>query len=301
MFAASLHTTRYPGFCRLSLLQIRHTHNIMHQIQPETLLRRRPLRWRTVALLVACSSSATMALYLGIQTYKVMRSPLQTTQPQKVLLPLWVGFNWPSQRRLPVPKYLEYIESDASVVFGKDTDFDSFRAANVEGQVLDALFRLDAVRNMFGVPMSLFTLQSDDFHVWLEPKYPTVHGPQFRIRKLDGRLSVAWRWAITLVHWPEFSPELQVYGSNAQKKISEKSSGRVHVADAEKSDPPTDDFSVVFRGSYHIADTNGTAVGCVLFAGHIDPTHLALNGGVKITNLDLKIHESGEKVLYKIM
>lgn len=277
-------------------------------------LQSRSLSWRTVLLLVASSSSVTMAVYLGIEMYKASSDP-DDAKPRNVFLPLWFSFNWLYQRRYLFPSYLKYMDLPYYLEVEANPTFeDSLREKSVQYQVLDGLFRLSVVRDLFGIPLSLKAHDADSFNVWIEPKYPTVHGPQVHIKKENGALQWSWRWTIKLLHWSALDSFLtgmgtkldRIESSEAQAKTHEKGSGRVHevVLPSEKRvklDVCGDkDYKVVFQGTFHVSHLSEKPCGVVGYTGVIDFNHLGICQGARIVKLDLVVEGEEGETIYKL-
>lgn len=274
------------------------------------------LNWRTILLLVASSSSITMGLYLGLEIYRAANDP-DDAKPRNVFLPLWVSFDWPYQRKYDFPTYLKYMDEpyydqvEASPHFASD-----LHEKSVQYQVLDGLFRLAVVRDLFGIPLSLKAVDGEDlFGIWIEPKYPTVHGPQIRISKENGSLKLAWKWTIKLVHWwlsvDSFLTGIgtkldRIELSEALAKTHERGSGRVHevVLPSEKKvklDVCGDRaYKVVFQGTFHVSHLLEKPCGVVSYTGVIDFNHLMICHGARIVQLDLAVGGPDGETIYKI-
>lgn len=267
------------------------------------------LRWRTVLLLIATSSSLSMLLYLTVQIYKVSSDTSTEVKPRSVFLPLWLSVNWPYQRKYSFPSYLQYLDPDYFSYVDAFGDYSQeLHLKNVQYQVLDGLFRLTVVRDLFGIPLTLKATEEDKFDMWIEPKYPTVHGPEVQLSKQD-KLHLEWRWSVNLVRWwSSVDSFLTGIGvkldrlDTAQAKTHEKSSGRVHEASHSKLKISTGDrdYKVVFKGTFHLSDTTKAHCGIVGYCGVIDFDHLGINNGVRVVLLDLTVPGESGSVVYKL-
>lgn len=266
------------------------------------------LPWRTILLLIASSSSLTMALYLGVQVYGVAKD--ENAEHRKVFLPLWLSFDWPSTRRYAFPDYLKYVDPE---YFAQVETIGNFREwlheENIQYQILDVLFRLPLIRDRFGVPFSLKATEDDNFNMWVEPKYPTVHGPQIDISKEEGTLRFNWRWFIKLIRFGS-SVDNVLTGlavkldrmDSALQKTHERGSGRVHEVPitTERKNRKVHcgdrDYKVMFMGSFHLHVASKSHNGVVKYTGVIDFDHLGINRGARIVLLDVESNGVNYKV-----
>lgn len=269
----------------------------------------RLLSWKTVLVLVISSSTLTMGVYLAVQVYQVSRAE-PDSKPRNVFLPLWVSFDWPYQRRYAFPSYLRYVDPEFySHVESTDRYAERLHEENVQYQILDGLFRLPAIRDRFGIPFSLKTSEADSFDMWIEPKHPTVHGPQIHISKESGRIVLSWQWSVKLVHWwSSVDSFLKGMGtkldrldsSPALQKTHEKGSGRVHevIQPLKNNSVPCGDrdYRVMFSGTFRLSDASKFRSGTVSYTGVIDFNHLGINRGARIALLVV----DSEGVAYKV-
>ncbi|EEQ37018.1 hypothetical protein CLUG_01141 [Clavispora lusitaniae ATCC 42720] len=268
------------------------------------------LNWGTIILLVGVSSSATMALYLGVQVYRASKD--EENKTRHVFLPLRFSFDWPYQRKCNFPSYLKYVDPAFHQQISSNEDFlKELFDQDVHYQVLDILFRSKTVRDLFGVPLSLRADDMEDFLIWVEPKYPTVHGPVIQITKNDGKLNLSWKWAIKSIKCLSIEGFLTGLGlkldrikpTEAQIKTHEKSSGRIH--EAVNPNVPTvfsgdKDYSIVFGGKLHLESKQNIQCGVVNYTGLIDFNHMGISKGVKITSLELTVNSNNKEMVYKL-
>lgn len=275
------------------------------------------MKFRTIVLLVAASSSITMLVYLGVQIYKVTLDKLENVGPRSAFLPLWLSFDWPWERRFSFPKYLAYLDPEFHGYVESIPNFaEDLHLQSVEFLVLDELFKLKLVRDTFGIPLLLKTEQSDTFDSWIECKHPTVHGPKILITKEDGKLRLLWRWSVhPLLWWGDIDKALTALGlkldrldpSDAMIKTHEKSSGRVHKVNSSKDSKlkrviTTDkDYNVLFLGLFHLSNSSTTKTGRVTYSGMIDFDHMGINRGARLTLIGLSVQEGDEEVSYRIV
>lgn len=295
---------------------IRHLQNDPHMLRHAASgVTTNPLRWRTVVLLVAVSSSVSMAVYLGVEILKARNDPVGL-KPRNVFLPLWFSFDWPYQRRFAFPDHLKYMDRPYYEVVLANENFTEHLHSNcVKYQVLDKLFRLTIVRDLLGIPLSLRSLEDDSFALWIEPKFPTVHGPQVHISKESGSLDISWQWAIKLLHWwssvDGFLTGLgtkldRIESSEALAKTHERGSGRVHevVTVADKKTKRVvcgdRDYKVMFQGTFHVSHLAEKPCGVVSYTGVIDFDHLGISQGARIVQMDLTVAGEQGETIYKL-
>lgn len=240
-------------------------------------------------------------------------------RPKSVVLPLWIGVNWPWQRHYPLDRYLRYFDPALAAAVQDPTKYQQELQDNdVQFQVLNALVRLKDVRAVFTVPLTLKTTDDDAFEMWIEPKTPTVHGPTVTMAKQDdGHVLLRWRWSIRPLHWAGsvdaflrdsgFSFD-RLDSSNAERKTHEESSGHVHkvlnASYTESSLFSPADYWIRFSGSFHIHGNQDIGLhpntALVSYSGHIDTDHLAIHSGVKVLLLEMSLLEK-DGVSYKIL
>lgn len=293
--------------------QIQNNPNMIGQVG--TTFKSRSLNWRTILLLIASSSSVTMAVYLGVEIYKA-NNDTADGKSRNVFLPLWFSFDWPYQRKYPFPSYLKYMDRAYYDSVESTPHFeDDLHERSVQYQVLDGLFRLAVVRDLFGIPLSLRALDDDSFEIWIEPKYPTVHGPQIQITKDNGTLALSWEWAVKLLHWwssiDSFLTGMgtkldRIESSEALAKTHERGSGRVHelvlLSDKRvRLDLCGDrDYKVVFQGTFHMSHLSEKPCGVVNYMGVIDFNHLGISQGARIVQLDVAVEGEDGEIVYKL-
>ncbi|GEQ72557.1 hypothetical protein JCM33374_g6244 [Metschnikowia sp. JCM 33374] len=280
----------------------------------------RRMSWRRRSGVLVSCYGLFMGIYLAHQAFDVYMSEEETSQPVKVFFPVFLGLNWPHQRRFEFPRYLEYLDPDHREVLADGREYmDTVRREDVQRQVLDCLFRSAVVRETFKLPISVKAQPGEgpeDFRVWIEPRHMTLHGPLFSIGKTDGRLSIAPSWRIKSVSWSsdinEFFSGLtsqiqSLAASEAQRNTHDKASGRIHQANEEndrlgdlfptKQQP----YNIAFSGTLDVSDLSKQHAGSVCYTGVIDNSHIGLNGGVRIVTLTLEVSEYGKSdTIYKL-
>ncbi|KAM9933185.1 hypothetical protein OXX80_007193 [Metschnikowia pulcherrima] len=277
--------------------------------------------WTRRLAIFASSCCVFMGIYFGNQVYQVYVSKEEDSEPRNVFFPLWFGLNWPKKRHFQFPAYLHYMDpAHPALADINSSDYiEALRRDHVEHQVLDCLFRSPIVREIFKLPISVRATQADRFDVWIEPKYPTFHGPLFSICKNNGNISITSSWQIKSVKWSTdindivtgMTSELEsLAATEAQHNVHDKSSGRVHQANLEedKKNQPLEcssagekTYDIAFRGTLEVTDISKQHTGSVAYTGIIDSTHMGLSGGVRILSLTLDVSEYGKSsVLYKL-
>ncbi|KAL6672439.1 hypothetical protein ACI3LZ_003359 [Candidozyma auris] len=257
-------------------------------------LQRTGTKLKTIIILVAVSSSLTMLLYLGVQIYKVSSDTSENVGPKSAFLPLWLSFDWPWERKFSFPKYLAYFDSEYYAYVDSVSNFtEELRSQKVE------------------------TEKSDSFDIWIECKHPTVHGPTIRISKEHGKLRLSWKWTVhPLSWWGSIDRALTASGlkldrldnTEAMKKTHEKSSGRVHEVNTSKDGKlkrvlcsGDKEYSVLFKGSFHLSNSSTTRTGRVSYQGMIDFDHIGINRCARLTSVGLTVHENASDVSYKVV
>lgn len=246
-----------------------------------------------------------MALYLGVEAYRTYKSEEDKTRT--VFLPLWISFNWPYQRHYDFSTYLKYVDPAFAQIASSDNFVPDLFENDIQYQVLDTLLRLKTARDLFGVPLSLRS-DDGDFSIWIEPKWPLVHGPRVEISKNEGKLGMQWKWYIKPIKcssvdgfFTGLGIKLDRIEPQAEIKTHEDSSGRVHeVNHIEKSVAPDKDYTVVFQGKLTLSNKQNVQCGVVNYVGVIDSDHLGICNGVKILLVDLTVNSNDTPMTYKL-
>lgn len=263
--------------------------------------------------------STVASIALGIFTWRVYNvfSDKETDTSSSFFIPTWFSLDWPIQRKYAFPNYLKYVDTKYYQDITAHSNFaEQLRNENVQYQILDRLFRLNLVRDKFGIPLSIVSKEDDTFSMWVEPKFPTVHGPEIQIEKLDGRLKFSWGWLIKSLNWTgkikgiladiESKLDPMICGDESTRVAGDAVSIEIHsvsnVNDSSKVAEKCGDrnYRVHTQGTFHLHNINEDEIGTVIYTGVIDFTHLGINRGFRVASLELKTVEDGSVILYKI-
>lgn len=263
--------------------------------------------------------STVASIALGILSFKVygVYSDKEADASSSFFFPTWFSLDWPIQRTYAFPNYLKYVDKEYYEEINATPNFaERMRNENVQYQILDRLFRLNLVRDKFGIPLTIVSEDDDAFSMWIEPKYPTLHGPEIEIGKLGGSLWLSWGWLIKSLNWSgkingilaDFESKLDpmICGDETTRVAGDAVSIEIHsvsnVNDSLKVAEKCGDrnYRVHTQGTYHLQNNNGDNVGILTYTGVIDFTHLGINRGFRLASLELKVVEDGSVILYKI-
>lgn len=281
----------------------------------------RKLPFRTILLLIICSSSLTIGVYVISQLVKFK----QDGNHRRIFLPLWFSANWLFKSTYSFPKGLKYLDReyfDYSMVemsqqnSGNDcSDVGNFIKLlideNIKYKVLEELSLNNSIRKMFKLPLGI-DLDSPKFNIWLETKYPSVSGIQINMENNNGVSSVNMSWIIKLLNFnsiindalvlaglklDRISTDESIRGSFLDKGIKEAKSINEH-----KHINTNKDYDVFFSGEFKIKDKYKVEKGTLSYKGMFDFSHLMINRGVKIIkmNMVLETNES-ESIKYKVL
>lgn len=288
--------------------------------------KRLPLR--TILILIATSSSLSMLLYATIQYFRIRDELSQSKESnvqKSIFLPLWLNSNILQRKTLNYPEGLRYVdmgyynyltaEMMQNNSNGSKSDVeeycDELQQHHIKYAVLEKLSSNNKIRAMFGLPLNL-NPNNSKFNIWVELVHPSVSGIQMSIiQKTDSHEKsndVSFKWAIKPINWNSIKDDtlspiglgMAKIGSNAETKIHEKSSGKVHEVHQGKDKVPLNpnrDYAIRFQSEYFITDKSANKQGRIKYIGTIDFDHLLINRGVIITDIELIYDDT----LYKII
>lgn len=237
-------------------------------------------------------------------------------ETRHIFFPLWFSMDWPKQRTYPFPDHLKYVDKEYyKNILGKENYLKELYEENVPCQVLDCLFRLSLIRNKFGIPLALQFEENNSHLTCVEPRYPTFHGLDVGVRKLDGNMKVLCEWHIKSINWfGKIDGMIADIESQLDPMVREESSGvagdtrSIEVVPVSNLSIPFKntrrcgdrDYNVVIRGSFQLYNNSGYKIGTILYTGCLDFSHLGINRGFRVTSLNLKTVEEGKTILYKV-
>lgn len=273
------------------------------------------LIWTKIAFSLSAVASIAIG-YLGYHCYSVYTEDDLEVDAHHVFFPLWFSMDWPTQRTYPFPEHLKYVDKDYyETILRKPEFLKELVKEGVPCQILNCLFRLNLIRNKYGIPLALQFEENNSHSIWIEPKYPTFHGLDIGVGKHDGHVQFLIDWQIKSIDWfGEIDGMIADIESHLDPMVREESSGVagdtrpidvVPVPKACSSCKGTKrcgdrDYNIVLRGSFQLYDKSGNSLGSILYSGVIDFAHLGINGGFCVTSLHLKTVEEGEIILYKV-
>ncbi|KAI5958912.1 hypothetical protein KGF57_002346 [Candida theae] len=287
------------------------------------------LPFRTIVILVATSSSLSMLLYATIQYWRIKEELNQSKESniqRSIFLPLWLNSSILWKKTLNYPKGLRYVDmayynyittemmqSNTNAGDGKKSDIDHYchelQEHNINYAVLEKLSSNNEVRAIYGLPLSLHANSNCKFNIWVELVHPSVSGMQIDIvQENKSHHQVNFQWAIKSINWNSIKDDtlspiglgMARIGSNAETKIHEKSSGKVHEAHQSKEKivlNPNRDYAIRFQGEFAISDKSAEKQGKIKYIGAIDFDHLLINRGVIITDIELVHNGTSYKIV----
>lgn len=201
----------------------------------------------------------------------------------------------------------------------------SLELNNVYYGVLEKISANKKIRELFGLPLVLesrnkkdqknltnpINFKDNDFKIWVEVKHPSVSGLQIELAKFKDQSSqivkknITFNWTVKPINWRAITDNVltslgiglnKLETSNANIKIHEDSSGRIHEVQQEKDKhqviQKNRDYEINFKNEINVMNKSGTKTGVVRYQGHIDFDHLLINKGVKITRIDLVFEDT---------
>lgn len=290
-------------------------HNLIrHNLKRQNLKRHNPV-WLILVLTASISGSIALS-YFTLNVYSVYNDENDHVDSKTIFFPVWFSVNWPIQKRYSFPEDLKYIDKKYYEELLDHAEFaEKLRDVNVVNLILDHLFRLSLIRDKFGIPLTVESVNDDSYSMWIEPKYPTVHGPQVEIGKLDGNLHFLWDWTVKSLDWfgkingimedLESKLDPMICGEENSGVAGDSSlhfyprsilSDQLKVAEKCGNRP----YRVHTKGTYHLHSSTDELIGVLFYLGVIDFTHLGINRGFRVTSLHLKTVEDGKAILYKL-
>ncbi|CAD1808383.1 hypothetical protein FOB58_000927 [Candida parapsilosis] len=289
------------------------------------------LPFRTILILIATSSSLSMMLYATIQYFRIrdeLNHSKETNIEKSIFLPLWFNSNILWKKTLNYPEGLRYIDlgyysylttemiqNNSNNSNGSKSDVEEYchelQSHNIKYAVLEKLSSNNKIRAIFGLPLNL-TLDNSKFNIWIELSHPSVSGMQMNITQSSSlnekSNSLGFRWAIKTINWNSIKDDtlspiglgMARIGSNAETKIHEKSSGKVHEVHQSKEKVPLNpnrDYAVKFQSEYVVTDKSANKQGKIKYIGTIDFDHLLINRGVIITDIELVYDDTSYKII----
>ncbi|EGW34045.1 uncharacterized protein SPAPADRAFT_49125 [Spathaspora passalidarum NRRL Y-27907] len=295
----------------------------------------RKLPISTVLLLIAAGSSLSMLVYVIVQYRKFEKetnaSAGSTITTRSLFLPLWFHTNWFNRKRYQFPQGINYFDQDyheyiltemCQLNKSSNDNLENYcsilEQENIKYTVLQKLSSNSKVKQIFGLPLVIESIDISQFKIWVESKYPGVSGIRIDISKQtneqnnDSSTDVNLSWCIKPINFGSIVNNMLVQlglkldrleSSNAEIKTHEKSSGKVHEMKLEKSKLVLNknrDYDIAFTGKLLVMDKSKTKSWTLIYKGIIDFDHLMINRGVKIVSMDLKSGTS-ENITYKIL
>ncbi|KAK6877690.1 hypothetical protein K6H10_003750 [Candida tropicalis] len=293
------------------------------------IMNRNRLPIRTIIILIAASSSFTMMFYVMVQYKKFQDEVVENDgklRKRSIFLPLWANMNLFYQKTYKYPIGLKYFDTDyyeylitemgqSNKTGKRENSVENYRKLlqdeNIKYSVLESLSANAKIRQLFGLPLNM-ELNSDDFKIWVESKYPSVSGLQIdiveRSTKSGKSTEFDTNWIVKPINATSIvNDTLVALGlkldrlerSDASIKTHEKASGKIHEVNVNEKVKLNSnrDYSVRFQGKFVVSDKSFVNLGVINYSGTLDFDHLMINRGIKVTGLDLDY----DGVLYKIL
>ncbi|KAG5420434.1 hypothetical protein I9W82_002315 [Candida metapsilosis] len=281
---------------------------------------------KTILILIATASSSSMLLYATIQYFRIkdeLDQSKETHVSKSIFLPLWFNSNILWKKSLNYPEGLRYVdmgyyhylttEMMQNNTNGSKSDVDNYcdelQQHNIKYAVLEKLSSNNQIRAIFGLPLTLNTKANSKFNIWVELLYPSVSGMQMNISQSSPKShDVSFNWAIKSINWNSIKDDtlspiglgMARIGSNAETKIHEKSSGKIHEIHQSKDKVtlnPNRDYAIRFQSEFSISDKVADKHGKIKYIGTIDFDHLLINRGVIITDIELIYNNTSYKII----
>lgn len=271
------------------------------QARPDLLVnggikRRLSITWKSALIAVSLTSAATMTVFVGVQLF----SPnADEDTPRRVFVPLWLDLGLLSKPCLRFPqdtclldeKCYQCLVGDA----GHHEYLQRLEHEYARYKVLELVSLCQKLRRIIKLPVTVSVPSLSGFTVWTESSTPVVYGLQLLFK--NSMVPQIKRQVKQLDYKSTISGALMAAGlkldrldTDAEKKIHEQSSGRVHesVLPRDLDSHGNKSYVVLMSGLMHLEDSYNRN-GVVHYEAMIDFDHLKINGGVKIISLALSI------------
>lgn len=275
-----------------------------------TLNRKLPLR--IILLIIACTSSITMLAYSGVQLYQCQKHRVK----KSFLLPLWFHPHIYTKKVYSFPKDLKYLdpecyryfeaqlprEGTVNGNFTVDLVAKILEEENIKYKILEELSRNSNIRQMFKVPFD-FALFTENFRIWVDPKYPTVSGIKIDIDSTRDTTSLRASWSIRLVNMNSILNDFAIAAGVKLDKLeaAQPTKTTEEVSEASSIALPKS-YDIRFGGQVRLLNNADSYLGTIKYKGCIDFNHILLNRGIKLSEVDMLVNsnESGT-IKYKIV
>ncbi|CCE82699.1 Piso0_002440 [Millerozyma farinosa CBS 7064] len=272
----------------------------------------RRLPFRTILLIIACTSSITMVAYSGVQLYQCQKHRVK----KSFLLPLWFHPHIYTKKVYSFPKDLKYLDPECYRYFvaqlsREETVNGSFTVdsipkileeENIKYKILEELSRNTNIRQMFKVPFD-FALFTENFKIWIDPKHPTVSGIKIDIDSTRDTTSLRASWSIRSVNMNTILNDFAITaGVKLDKLEAAQPTKTTDKASEATSIASPKDYDIRFAGQVRLLNNADSYLGTIKYKGCIDFNHILLNRGIKVSEVDMLVNrnESGT-IKYKIV
>lgn len=277
----------------------------------KTSLNRR-LPFKTILVIIACTSSITMLAYSGVQLYQCQKHRVK----KSFLLPLWLHPHIYTKKVYRFPKDLKYLDPECYRYFEaqlprEGTVNDKFSVdllakileeENIKYKILEELSRNSNIRQMFRVPFD-FALFTENFKIWIDPKYPTVSGIKIDIDSTRDTTSMHASWSIRLLNMKSI---LNDFAIAAGVKLDKLEATQQMLTTEDPSEASSialpKSYDIRFSGQVRLLNHANLYLGTIKYKGCINFNHILLNHGIKLSEVDMLVNsnESGT-IKYKIV
>lgn len=268
-------------------------------------------------------SSFTVGIYVLIQFVKFKKD----RNSKIIFLPLWFNskllvastYAFPKDLKYIDKEYYDYVLTDMNQLntTNEKSDADNFSQIlmdeNIKYKVLEELSLNTSIRRMFKLPLGI-DLDSSKFKIWIATKYPTVSGVQINMDNINGKSSTNMGWVIKLINFRSIINDALILAGLKLDRISTDESMRGPVIDKNIKQIKTmsdrkhintnKEYDVLFCGEFKIKDKNKNNRGVLHYKGMFDFSHLMMNRGVKIIEMEMDLisqDNESESTRYKIL
>lgn len=266
----------------------------MIQQNPQLLHRRNRTNPRGWLVWTGATLVTATSVGIGVQVFRAAND----NQEHSIFFPVYLSLGWPRIRRYSYPDFLQYLDQDLYHHATRPGSTDHFLNTSVRSEALDCIFRLPAIRDLFGVP--LWASDPENCKIWVELKHLTVQGPQLLIQKPlygDVKWRTSWNWAVHSLNPASWKDVVDEVGFKLETMGGELDAQNFEVGLCR--DRTKRDYDVFFEGEMRLCSSLESVSGSVYYRGHVDFAHLGINGGAKITELVVTCDKTSTR--YKVV
>lgn len=253
--------------------------------------------WKSLFIGAFLTSATTMGLFVAIQ---LSRSKTDKESPRTAFVPLWVHLGCFSNPKFKFPQDLQLLDEKfyhcllSELCCSEYTE--KLECEHTKYKVLEVISLSHKAKDLLKLPVSISVPDQSNFNIEIESTIPVISGAEISIP--PGSVLPEFAWQLKQFDYRSIIDgalvaaglKLNRLETDAEKKTHEKSSGKIHEAILKKelSVHTPKHYIIMVSGIMEVED-KAHRTGMVTYEGIIDFDHLKINGGLKLTRMDLKL------------